>query len=260
MKKDLTKVKTRLIELGYIDNEWLDKYLEIIEANLETKRNRASTQAHHAIPVNDYWTSDEPYNRSEAIKLARADKVNFEVHLLYKDHLLVHGYLTLCTDLDKLQKRYESKSEMRKLNSAKASIPKNDYRIKMPKKITEEKILTKLAVYDEAHKKAQDDGDDKAEHKYRCLVAQWKSRYRQFLEDPERYTESTVKKPYYQPNTDYHLIAKQKQEMKIKISLLHEEYNKAQSTYGKNSQEAQIARTNWKAAIKSYNLFINNKN
>ena len=28
MKKDLTKVKTRLIELGYIDNEWLDKYLQ----------------------------------------------------------------------------------------------------------------------------------------------------------------------------------------------------------------------------------------
>lgn len=121
MKKDLTKVKTRLIELGYIDNEWLDKYLEIIEANLETKRNRTSTQAHHAIPVNDYWTSNEPYNRNEAVKLARADKVNFEVHLLYKDHLLVHGYLTLCTDLNKIQQRYEAPAEIRKINSKKAT-------------------------------------------------------------------------------------------------------------------------------------------
>ena len=122
MKKDLTKVKTRLIELGYIDNEWLDKYLEIIEANLETKRNRTSTQAHHAIPVNDYWTSTEPYNRNEALKLARADKTNFEVHLLYKDHLLIHGYLTLCTDLDKVQQKYEAQADLRKKNSKILSI------------------------------------------------------------------------------------------------------------------------------------------
>ena len=89
--KDLTKVKTRLIELGYIDNEWLDKYLEIIAANLETKANRAGTQAHHAVPVNAYWNSNEPYNRLEALKLARKDPVNFVVNLVYKDHLLVHS-------------------------------------------------------------------------------------------------------------------------------------------------------------------------
>lgn len=119
--KDLTKVKTRLIELGYIDNEWLDRYLEIIEANLETKINRTSTQAHHAIPVNNYWMSNEPYNRNEALKLARADKINFEVHLLYKAHLLIHSYLTLCTDLDKAQQKYEAQVELRKKNSKKGT-------------------------------------------------------------------------------------------------------------------------------------------
>lgn len=117
MKKDLTKVKTRLIELGYIDNEWLDKYLELIEANLETKKSKKSTQAHHAIPVNSYWTSDEPYNRKEALKLAREDKVNFVVNLLYKDHLIIHSYLTLCTNLETVQLRYEAQSELRKRNS-----------------------------------------------------------------------------------------------------------------------------------------------
>ena len=187
MKKDLTKVNTRLIELGYIDNEWLDKYLEIIEANLETKRNRTSTQAHHAIPVNDYWTSNEPYNRNEAVKLARADKVNFEVHLLYKDHLLVHGYLTLCTDLNRVQQRYEAQAEIRKVNSAKASASKPELKIRMPKKITEEKILSKLALYTELHQTAIETGDDKMEHKYRCLVAQWNSKHRQYLEDPDKY-------------------------------------------------------------------------
>lgn len=117
MKKDLTKVKTRLIELGYIDNEWLNKYLEIIEANLETKKFKKSTQAHHAIPVNTYWTSDEPYKRTEALKLAKQDEINFEVNLLYKDHLLVHSYLTLCTNLDSVQLRYEAQAELRKQNS-----------------------------------------------------------------------------------------------------------------------------------------------
>ena len=115
--KDLTKVKARLIELGYIDNEWLDKYLEVIEANLETKEDRTATQAHHAIPVNAYWTSTEPYKRNEALKLARADKINFEVHLLYKDHLLIHSYLTLCTNLEAVQQRYESQADLRKRNS-----------------------------------------------------------------------------------------------------------------------------------------------
>ena len=115
--KDLTKVKTRLIELGYIENEWLDKYLEIIEANLETKKSKKSTQAHHAIPVNAYWTSDEPYKRTEALKLAKEDKVNFVVNLLYKDHLIIHSYLTLCTDLDSVQLRYEAQAELRKQNS-----------------------------------------------------------------------------------------------------------------------------------------------
>ena len=119
--KDLAKVKTRLIELGCIDNEWLDKYLEIIEANLATKKSKKSTQAHHAIPVNDYWTSDKPYNRSEALKLARMDEINFEVNLLYKDHLLIHGYLTLCTDLDKSQQKYEAQADLRKINSRKGA-------------------------------------------------------------------------------------------------------------------------------------------
>ena len=115
--KDLTKVKTRLIELGYIDNEWLDKYLEVIEVNLETRRSRTNTQAHHAIPVNAYWTSNEPYNRIEALKLARKDPVNFVVNLLYKDHLIVHSYLTLCTNLDEVQIRYEAQAGLRKQNS-----------------------------------------------------------------------------------------------------------------------------------------------
>ena len=113
----IQRVKSKLLELGYLDNEWLYKYLEMLEVNLSTVRNRKSTQAHHAIPVNSYWTSDEPYNRKEAEKLSRLDESNFEVHLLYKDHLLIHSYLTMCTNLDRVQQRYEIQSELRKRNS-----------------------------------------------------------------------------------------------------------------------------------------------
>ena len=117
MNDRIQKVKIKLLELGYIDNEWLDKYLEMIEDNLNTSRDRKSTQAHHAIPVNSYWTSDQPYNRREAEKLSKADQTNFSVNLLYKDHLLIHSYLTLCTNLDKVQIHYEAQADLRKRNS-----------------------------------------------------------------------------------------------------------------------------------------------
>ena len=117
MKAKILKAKNRLLELGYLDNEYLEKYLEILEANLETKKVKRSTQAHHAIPVTDYWVSDKPYKRCEALKLARVDNSNFEVNLLYKDHLAAHAYLTLCTNLDKAQQKYEAQEELRKRNS-----------------------------------------------------------------------------------------------------------------------------------------------
>ena len=113
----IQKAKSKLLELGYIDNEWLAKYLELLEANLTTPKNCKSTQEHHAIPVNSYWTSTEPYNRREALKLSRLDKINFKVNLAYKDHLLIHSYLTLCTDLESIQQRYEAQAEQRKQNS-----------------------------------------------------------------------------------------------------------------------------------------------
>ena len=119
MNDRIQTVKNKLLELGYIDNEWLDKYLEMLEANLSRPRDRKRTQAHHAIPVNSYWTSTEPYNRQEALKLSRLDTTNFEVHLLYRDHLLIHSYLTMCTDLDAVQTRYEAQADLRKVNSAK---------------------------------------------------------------------------------------------------------------------------------------------
>ena len=120
MNEKVQKVKIKLLDLGYLDNEWLNKYLEVLESNLNTPRDQKSTQAHHAIPVTSYWNSYKPYNRQEALKLSRRDVDNFEVNLLYKDHLLIHSYLTLCTDLETVQSRYETQAELRKYNSEKS--------------------------------------------------------------------------------------------------------------------------------------------
>ena len=117
MNDRILRVKSKLIERGYLDNEWLDKYVSMLEENLSTIKSCKSTQLHHAIPINSYWVSDEPYNRREALKLSRSDPDNFEVSLLYKDHLLIHSYLTLCTNLDEVQRRYEAQADIRKNNS-----------------------------------------------------------------------------------------------------------------------------------------------
>lgn len=50
----IQKAKSKLLELGYLDNEWLDKYLELLEVNLKTLRERGRTQEHHAVPINSY--------------------------------------------------------------------------------------------------------------------------------------------------------------------------------------------------------------
>ena len=89
----------------------------MLEANIETPIERGRTQEHHAIPVSDYWTFSMPYDRKVATKLAHLDETNFKVNLLYKDHLVIHSYLTLCTDLDKVQQQYDDQAALRKRNS-----------------------------------------------------------------------------------------------------------------------------------------------
>ena len=97
----------------------------MLELNLDTHRNRKSTQAHHAIPVSSYWMSEEPYNRRIAENYAKQDKYNFKVNLLYKDHLLIHSYLTLCTDLNLVQQQYEAQASLRTTNGQKGAIVAN---------------------------------------------------------------------------------------------------------------------------------------
>ena len=55
----------------------------------------------------------------KAVKIADKDPINIKVNLLYKDHLLVHSYLTLCLNLEQEQAKYEAQADKRKQNSFK---------------------------------------------------------------------------------------------------------------------------------------------
>lgn len=70
----------------FINNEYLDKYCELIELNKDTKKEKYKTQIHHIIPRCYYTNLNiEVDNSKENI-----------VHVLYKDHILLHYYLCLC--------------------------------------------------------------------------------------------------------------------------------------------------------------------
>ena len=61
-------------------------------------------------------------------------------------------------------------------------------RVRMPKYITLEKIQQKLAYYTELYEQAKRDHDAERCHALRSNVGSWKSKLRQYLECPEKYT------------------------------------------------------------------------
>lgn len=87
----MNNLKQKLLDLNiFEDNEYLDKYVELIESNRETKKERFKTDKHHIIP--------RCYFHLNKIKIDNS-KENL-VNLLYKDHVLAHYYLVLCSSND----------------------------------------------------------------------------------------------------------------------------------------------------------------
>ena len=82
------ELKIKILATNYfIDNEYLDKYCELIFNNLERRREKYKTQRHHIIPQYYFKLNNLEVDNS---------KENL-VNLLYKDHLLSHYYLVLCS-------------------------------------------------------------------------------------------------------------------------------------------------------------------
>lgn len=81
-------LKSTLINIGLcIDNLYLEKYIDLIEQNRNTKKERFKTQKHHIIPRCFYKANGTKVDNSE----------KNTVNLSYRDHILAHYYLAMCT-------------------------------------------------------------------------------------------------------------------------------------------------------------------
>ena len=84
--------QTLLQHKGFVDNEFLDSYVCLIERNTRTIQRNRITNSHHIIPKSWFKINKETVDNS------RSNLVN----LVYRDHVLAHYYLCLCTT-DELQ-------------------------------------------------------------------------------------------------------------------------------------------------------------
>lgn len=82
----MEQVKNKLLNIGCIDNEYLQKYLDLILANSKTTKEKYKTNCHHILPRCYFKLLDLPVDNSKA---------NL-VNLSHKDHLLAHYYLYSC--------------------------------------------------------------------------------------------------------------------------------------------------------------------
>jgi hypothetical protein len=81
------ELKKKFLTLGIVeDNEYLDKYINIITNNSDTLRLKYKTQKHHIIPRAVFQHNKEPVDNN----------TNNIVNLTYQDHILAHYYLFMC--------------------------------------------------------------------------------------------------------------------------------------------------------------------
>lgn len=88
----MTPLKSKLLSLeGFVNNEYLDRYVQLVERNKRTPR-LANTNSHHVIPKSWFKINSCDIDNS----------LSNLVTLNYRDHVLAHYYLCLCT-VDPLQ-------------------------------------------------------------------------------------------------------------------------------------------------------------
>lgn len=85
----MTNLETTLKTLdGFVDNEYLDKYIRLVERHKHSPVYRGDVNLHHIVPkawfkLNNRDVDNDPSNL---------------VTLRYREHVLAHYFLCLCTD------------------------------------------------------------------------------------------------------------------------------------------------------------------
>lgn len=84
----MNSIKDKLLSTNYfIDNEYLDKYVSLMLDNRSTIKQKGKTERHHILQRSYFKEIGQDCDNS---------KDNL-INLLYKDHILAHYYLCLCT-------------------------------------------------------------------------------------------------------------------------------------------------------------------
>lgn len=134
----MTKVelKSKLLSTGiFVDNEWLDKYVDLIITNQDTVEAKFKTQCHHVIPSCYYR------NRNLLVDSSANNLVNLLLH----DHLIAHCYLVLCS----MDKRF-------KANMFYAICFISGQKVEDDRKVVE-LIQADLSVYQKAYEESRKD-------------------------------------------------------------------------------------------------------
>ena len=80
--------KKQLLDLSIFENnEWLDKYINLINSNINTDKIKFITQKHHIVPRCYY----------QHYKIIVDNSNDNTVNLTYRDHILAHYYLYKCS-------------------------------------------------------------------------------------------------------------------------------------------------------------------
>lgn len=84
----IQELKEKLLATEYfINNEYLNKYCELVKQNEFTEKQENKTNNHHILPKSYF----------KMLKIPIDNSPKNLVNLLYKDHILAHYYLCLCT-------------------------------------------------------------------------------------------------------------------------------------------------------------------
>jgi len=104
----MNNLKQKLLDTEFfIDNEWLDKYVYLIEQNKNTEEKIGITQIHHILQRKYYNIIKQKCDNS---------KSNL-VNLKYSDHILAHYFLCYCTKHELKAANYYTVKLMSGLNN-----------------------------------------------------------------------------------------------------------------------------------------------
>jgi hypothetical protein len=89
--KNKEQIKQDLLNTGYFeDNEYLDKYCDIVMSRYGLPSIKFKTSRHHIIQVAIY----KKWGITDSFIIDNPSNIT---HILYKDHILAHKYLCLCS-------------------------------------------------------------------------------------------------------------------------------------------------------------------